>query len=70
MISNNRIEFFRNEDILEVWAEAYALDPISVKESVTFPEFLELDAVIEDVYGGEGSESYQIFQDEVKAFDE
>jgi len=34
-----RINYFKHEDILEVWVVSYALDPISVTEHVTFLRF-------------------------------
>jgi len=46
-----RINYFKNEDILEVWAEAYVMDPISIISPVDLSGYVELDAVIEAVYG-------------------
>ena len=64
------INYFKNEDILEVWAEAYVMDPISITEPVDISGYVNMVPVIEDVYGGKDSKSYQIFQAEAKNVDE
>ena len=62
----NRINAFHNKGILETWAEAYVMDPLSITEPVDISGYV----VIEAVYGGKDSEVWQCFQDEAKALDE
>ena len=66
----NRINAFHNNGILETWAEAYVMDPVSIISPIELSEYVELDAVIDDVYDGKDSEVWQCFQDEAKALDE
>jgi len=65
-----RIEYFHNNGILEIWAETYVMDPVSIISPVDLSGYVELDAIIDDVYDGKDSEVWQYFQNEAKALDE